>query len=134
MKKLRKISISELIKGYIFNSKTIQDKENNTYSASVIDEKIVDIDNKISTLGFNILYSNSSGIVATSAGNSVILNKSVTNFETVLIIHKKGLTVIGTQNGNNTGNGMNMCWYNNGLHGTFYENTVYAVIGLTKKQ
>lgn len=82
----------------------------------------------------NILYESEEGVTAGANGNSVILNDSVTNFGAILIIHKNGQAIIDTKiNQNNSGNGITIYWYNNGLHGTFYNNTIYKVIGIARK-
>lgn len=88
MKKLRKISISELIKGYIFNSKTIQDKENNTYSASVIDDKVEEL--KIKTT-INVMPVNKQQVTVNIPGLQKVINvycheATITNYPARQII------------------------------------------------
>lgn len=81
MKKLKKISISELIKGYIFNSNAIQDKENNTYSASVIDEKMEELKNENLKQRVSNLETNFNSMVGT---NNTAGYATVKDYNTVI--------------------------------------------------
>lgn len=82
----------------------------------------------------NILYESSEGVTAGGNGNSVILSEPVTNFGAILIISKNGNGIVDTKlNQNNSDGGITIYWYNNGLHGTFYNNTIYKVIGIGRR-
>lgn len=88
----------------------------------------IDLTNKGPT---EVLYDNSSGIVAGSGGNSVGVSLPVTHFNAILIEHASGTCVVSTRlNAYNKGFGMSMYWFNDGWTGTFYNNTIYKIIGL----
>lgn len=107
--------------------------KNGVYEELYNREQIDNLIKKTSTGYSEVLYSDSTGVVATSAGNSVILSKSVSNYAAILVVHAKGSCVVNNKlNTQNYGYGINMYWYNEGLAGTFYDNTVYKVVGLCK--
>lgn len=113
-------------------SKSIKLKNDNYWdSSSIVHKKSLLSDILTKLLDTDILYASNTGTVAPASGNSVILNKSVTNYQFVLVVHKNGVAILTTENNKeNHGNGINIHWYNNGLHGTFYSNTIYAIIGI----
>ena len=116
-------------------SKSIKLKNNNYLDSN----GIVHNHTLLSTLLYqllksNILYENNDGLTAGAEGKSVILSESVTNFGAILIMHKNGKGIVDTKlNQNNSDGGITIYWYNNGLHGTFYSNTIYKVIGIGRK-
>lgn len=78
-----------------------------------------------------VIYENSSGIVAGSSGNSVGVSVPVTNFNAILIEHDSGTCIVGTKlDAYNRGYDMSIWWFNSGYTGTFYNKTIYKIIGL----
>ena len=116
-------------------SKSIKLKNNNYLDSN----GIVHNHTLLSTLLYkllksNILYESSDWLTAGAEGKSVVLSEPVTNFGAIIIINKNGNGIVNTKlNQNNSGGGITIYWYNNGLHGTFYSNTIYKVIGIGRK-
>lgn len=106
---------------------------NGVYEELYNKEQINTLINRSSVGYSEVLYSDSTGVVAGSAGNAVILSKSVSNYAAILVVHQKGSCVVNNKlNTQNYGYGINIHWFNEGLAGTFYDNTVYKVVGLCK--
>ena len=106
---------------------------NGVYEELYNKEQINTLMNRSSVGYSEVLYSDSTGVVAGSAGNAVILSKSVSNYAAILVVHQKGSCVVNNKlNTQNYGYGINIHWFNEGLAGTFYDNTVYKVVGLCK--
>lgn len=81
----------------------------------------------------NVLYSSSTGITADASGNTVPLSEPVTNFNAILIISSNGGCIVDNKlNQYNTGYNMSIWWFNYGYQGTFYNNTIYKVIGIDR--
>lgn len=110
-------------------SKSIKFKNNNYLDSSSIvhnRELLKDFLNKS-----NVLYSSSTGITADASGNSVVLEESVTKFSAILIISSNGGAIVDSKlNQTNYGYGISIFWFGEGYQGTFYNNTIYKVIGI----
>lgn len=112
-------------------SKSIKFKNNNYLdSSSVVHnrELLKDFLNKS-----NILYSSSTGTTADASGNSITLSEPVTHFNAILIIHSTGGSIVNNKlNETNYGYGISIFWFGEGFQGTFYNNTIYKVIGIDR--
>lgn len=112
-------------------SKSIKFKNNNYLDSSSIVHKrelLKDFLDKS-----NILYSSSTGTTADASGNSVVLSEPVTYFNAILIIHSNGGAIVDSKlNKTNYGYGINIYWFGEGFQGTFYNNTIYKVIGIDR--
>lgn len=116
-------------------AKSIKFKNNNYLDSKGIthNKKLLNeiLENILYLLKSSILYESESGIVAGASGNSVGVNEPVTNFSAILIIHASGGCIVNNKlNQYNTGYNMSIWWFNNGYTGTFYNNTIYKIVGI----
>lgn len=100
--------------------------------------ELIDNITKINQANDDILYENIDGLATSgSSSKSVSLKESVLNFSAILIQCQSGFDIVSNKlNDTNVGSHelIAIYWYNNGKSGTFYNNTIYKVIGLGRKK
>jgi len=117
-----------MAKSIKFNNNNFLDSKGIVHKKSLLSDLLDLLSEKSKSC---ILYDNTDGLVAPSGGTAVHLNDSVVHFGAILILSANGWGIVDTKlNQNNFGNGVTMWWFNDGFYGTFYNNTIYKVIGI----
>lgn len=82
----------------------------------------------------DVLFESTEGVTAGADGRAVTVKESVVNFAAVVIISKKGNGIADVELNKTIGFGTGtIWWFNNGYQGTFYNNTIYKVIGIGRR-